>query len=379
MSVLAVPGPLGEATSVGPRDVRKEAILTTEIAQSTCDKSSCTTAAFAEPETDPAKPPLLSVNDLVIGFPFFGRQTKRVVNGVTFNIPHGEIVGLVGESGSGKTTLSRAIMGMVPSPGLVERGRVMFNGLDLASLNEDALRAIRGRDLSMMVPNPRSELSPLLTVGRQISNVAYQHLGISRKEADAKALEMLRSVRIPDAERRFDAYPHELSGGMAQRVIIAIALICSPRFIISDDATSGLDVTVQAQVLDLMGNLVRDRGASMLFITRDIGITAHFCNRIAVMYGGEIVEIADTQSFFDRPAHPYSVMLLSAFSHNPALRAKWTRNSEDSSENAVAETGCPFRLRCVRARERCATEHPVLSRFRKGHDVRCHYPVGAPS
>lgn len=319
---------------------------------------------------------LMVIEDLSVVFPAYGKVPKRALSHISLDIPRGEILGLVGESGSGKTTLARAMMGMVPAPGVVESGRVVLDDMDLSTLDDKGIRAVRGRDLSMMVPNPRSELSPLLTVGKQISNVAYQHLGLSRREADAKALEMLKAVRIPDPERRFNAYPHELSGGMAQRVIIAIALICSPRFIISDDATSGLDVTVQAQVLELMNVLVRDRGASMLFITRDIGVTAHFCNRVAVMYGGEIVEIADTTSFFDRPAHPYSVMLLSAFSHNPALRAKWTKKPEDVTTQ-VANTGCPFRFRCVRAREKCAVEHPKLTHFRERHEVRCHYPVGA--
>ena len=323
----------------------------------------------------PEKKTLMAISDLSVVFPSYGKAPNRALSHISLDIPRGEIVGLVGESGSGKTTLARAMMGMVPAPGIVEGGRVVLDGLDLSTLDEKGIRAVRGKDLSMMVPNPRSELSPLLTVGQQISNVAYQHLGLTRKEANAKALEMLKAVRIPDAERRFNAYPHELSGGMAQRVIIAIALICSPQFIISDDATSGLDVTVQAQVLDLMNVLVRDRGASMLFITRDIGVTAHFCNRVAVMYGGEIVEIADTVSFFDRPAHPYSVMLLSAFSHNPALRAKWTKKSEDVTMK-VATEGCPFRHRCVRAKDKCAVEHPGLTRFRDRHEVRCHYPVG---
>jgi oligopeptide/dipeptide ABC transporter ATP-binding protein len=160
---------------------------------------------------------------------------------------------------------------------------------------------------------------------------------------------------------------------MAQRVIIAIALICSPKFIISDDATSGLDVTVQAQVLDLMKVMVRDQGASMLFITRDIGITAHFCSRIALLFDGEIVELADIATFFARPAHPYSMMLLAAFSHNPALRARWTRAA--SGEAPPAATGCPFRYRCVKAQPKCAAERPGLTVLRSGQSVRCHYPV----
>jgi oligopeptide/dipeptide ABC transporter ATP-binding protein len=317
----------------------------------------------------------LTVRNLEVNYPSYGREPHRALNGIDLDIAHGEIVGLVGESGSGKTTLARSIMGMVPPPGVVERGEVVFHGQNMTTLGDRELRKIRGRHISMMVPNPRSELNPLQTVGQQISAVAREHLGLNRREAAAKAMQMLRAVRIPDEERRYNAYPHELSGGMAQRVIIAIALICSPQFIISDDATSGLDVTVKAQVLDLMTVLVRDQNASMLFITRDIGITAHFCNRVAVMFAGEIVEFADVEAFFERPAHPYSIMLLAAFSHNPKLRAHWTKDTAGRAASAAAQTGCRFQHRCVRARQRCAAEHPELRELKRGHSVRCHYPV----
>lgn len=327
------------------------------------------------PPPAPTVLPRLIVEDVTVNFPAYGRRPRPALKDVRLSIAPGEIVGLVGESGSGKTTLARSIMGMVPQPGSIDAGRVMFDGADIATLSEDALRALRGAKISMMVPNPRSELNPLQTVGSQITNVALEHLGLTRKQAVERAKEMLRAVRIPDVERRFDAYPHELSGGMLQRVIIAIALICGPRFIISDDATSGLDVTVQAQVLELMNVLVKGQGSSMLFITRDIGVAAHFCDRIAVMYAGEIVEVADVKAFFARPMHPYSVMLLSAFSHNPALRKVWTKDAAETGGVAVAETGCAFRHRCVRAQERCGREAPALRRIKGGHEARCHFPV----
>lgn len=322
----------------------------------------------------PMKPRLV-VDDLTVTFPAYGRHPRPALKDVHLSIAPGEIVGLVGESGSGKTTLARSIMGMVPQPGVVDAGRIVFDGLDINDLTQEQLRALRGAKISMMVPNPRSELNPLQTVGAQISNVAFQHLGGGRKQAVARAKEMLHAVRIPDVERRFNAYPHELSGGMLQRIIIAIALICGPQFIISDDATSGLDVTVQAQVLDLMNRLVIERGSSMLFITRDIGVAAHFCNKIAVMYAGEIVEVAEVATFFERPLHPYSVMLLSAFSHNPALRKVWTKEVTEVGDAAIAPTGCAFRNRCVRATSRCAEEPPELRTIKFGHDARCHFPV----
>ena len=182
---------------------------------------------------------------------------------------------------------------------------------------------------------------------------------------------MLVAVRIPDAPRRMDSYPHELSGGMAQRVVIAIALACSPEFVISDDATSGLDVTVQTQVLNLVSDLVRERDASALFITRDIAIAAHYCSRIVILYNGEIVEEADTSVFFDRPAHPYSLALLSAFAHNEALRRRWKVETEDNS----TPTACSFAPRCVRRQAVCDAQRPLLRPLGAGHRVRCHFPV----
>jgi len=244
----------------------------------------------------------------------------------------------------------------------------------LSTLSEEELRALRGNDIAMVIPNPRTELNPLVTVGMQIANVARYHLSLPRKEAKAMAFAMLEAVQIPDPTRRFRSYPHELSGGMAQRVVMAIALVCSPRLIISDDATSGLDVTVQTQVLELLQDLVQQQDASMLFITRDIGITAHYCHQVAVIYSGEIVELAEVRSFFNNPQHPYSVMLLSAFSHNPKLRGMWSKPLDAVSESET-EVGCLFAPRCVRASDKCREEHPVLHETGLNHGVRCHHPV----
>ncbi len=316
---------------------------------------------------------ILDVSELWVTFPAYRTEPAHALKGIDLRIDPGEFIGLVGESGSGKTTLARTVMGLVPPPGRVERGRVLFDGRELSRLDDGARRAVLGRELAMVVANPRAELNPVIPVGRQISNVAYYHLGMSRAETDRLALDMLRAVRIPDAERRFNAYPHELSGGMAQRVAIAMALVCSPKLVISDDATSGLDVTVQAQVLELLKKLVSDKGAAALFITRDVAITAHFCSRIAIIYAGEIVELAETAAFFIRPAHPYSIMLLAAFSHSPELRARWTRLPADG-ETATAG-GCAFAPRCVRRQQLCVSETPALRQLAGGHSVRCHFPV----
>ncbi len=318
--------------------------------------------------------PILDISDLWVSFPAYRAAPVRALRGIDLAIAPGEFIGLVGESGSGKTTLARAAMGLVPAPGVVERGEVLFDGRNLARLDEESRRTVLGRELAMVIANPRAELNPVLPVGRQISNVVYHHLGVSRAEADRRALDMLRAVRIPDAERRFAAFPHELSGGMAQRVVIAIALACSPKLVISDDATSGLDVTVQTQVLDLLRGMVAEKGASALFITRDIAITAHYCSRIAVIYAGEIVELAPVTTFFKRPAHPYSIMLLAAFSHSPTLRLRWTR-PPDGADSGPSAGGCSFAARCVRRRERCLVEAPAAHALASGGSVRCHFPV----
>jgi oligopeptide/dipeptide ABC transporter ATP-binding protein len=320
-----------------------------------------------------ASKPILTVSDLWVAFPAYRRESVRALKGVDLRIDAGEFIGLVGESGAGKTTLARAIMGLVPSPGVIERGQVLFDGRDLSKLDDRARRAVLGRELAMVIANPRAELNPVIPVGRQIANIAYYHLGVGRAESDRLALEILRAVRIPDPEHRFGAYAHELSGGMAQRVAIAMALICSPKLVISDDATSGLDVTVQAQVLDLLRRLVGDKGTAALFITRDIAITAHFCSRIAIIYSGQIVELAETIAFFKRPAHPYSIMLLAAFSHSPELRARWTRIPGPAE--MVTAAGCAFAPRCVRRQKRCVEEAPAYRQLAGGRYVRCHFPV----
>ena len=316
---------------------------------------------------------MLDIAGLNVTYPIYEEESVRAVRDLDLKVRTGEIVGLVGESGSGKTTLARAVMGLVTQPGRIDSGAIQFDGKDMRTLSENQLRAVRGRDIAMVIPNPRSELDPLVPVGKQIAAVARAHLDISRAEAGKMALDMLKAVHIPDPTRRFRAFPHELSGGMAQRVVMAISLVCSPKFVISDDATSGLDVTVQAQVLDLLRALVRDHDTSMLFITRDIGITAHFCDRVAVIYRGEIVEIAETASFFDNPQHPYSVMLLAAFAHNPALRNKWHKPL--ASTEAVAGRACQYAPRCVHREDECDERHPDLRELGARHLVRCHFPV----
>jgi oligopeptide/dipeptide ABC transporter ATP-binding protein len=326
-------------------------------------------------ELERAATPLLSIEDLWVAIPRYKLESQQVLRRIDLEIAPGEVLGLVGESGSGKTMLARSIMRLIPASGWIERGRIRFDGQDLAALNEEELRKLRGRDIAMIISNPRGELDPLQTVGQQIGNILRYHMRMDRTAIRARVLDFLRQVSIPDPERRLNAYPHELSGGMAQRVVMAIALACSPKFIISDDATSGLDVTVQAQVLELMRKLVVERGTSLLFITRDIGIAAHFCDRVAVIYAGEIMELAARDEFFENPQHPYTLLLLAAFSNNERLRRYWLGEDETRKEMGPSPTGCPFANRCVRVQPRCRSEHPSLRELAPRHFVRCHFPV----
>ena len=316
---------------------------------------------------------LLSVEDLRVVFPTATGQTRTVLRGINLSVRPGEVLGLVGESGAGKTALARSILGAPPAPGRIASGRVIFEGRDILVLPEKELRSLRGRRLAMVVPNPRGELNPTVAIGDQIATMARVHLGLDRKAARARALEMLRAVQIPDPERRMNAYPHELSGGMAQRAVIAIALICDPAFVISDDATSGLDVTVQAQILNLLRKLAAEHHSAMLFITRDVGITAHFCDRVAVLYDGEIMEAASRNTLFLSPAHPYTLLLLAAFSHNPALRQDWSATA--SAPPAAAPEACIYVGRCPLAQPLCRAEKPPLAELAPDHVVRCHFPV----
>lgn len=318
--------------------------------------------------------PTFDIRGLTVEFPAIRGNPTVAIRDFDLRIGRGEIFGLVGESGAGKTTLARSLLRLPPEPGRISKGELLFQGQDLMRLSEVGMQRMRGRDISMIVPNPRNELNPILTVGEQIANVAGVHLQVSRREARSMALDILRAVQIPDPERRMTAFPHEMSGGMAQRIVIAIALVCSPKFIVSDDATSGLDVTVQAQILELLRRLAQDRGSSMLFITRDVGITAHFCDRVAVIYNGEIMELASREDFFFRPAHPYTIMLMAAFSYNQRLRRLWAR-PEPLPGATVDESACPYLLRCPLAQERCRVDRPQLRELTPGHYARCHFPV----
>lgn len=255
--------------------------------------------------------PLLQVEDLHVSVAS-ARGVQEILKGVSFQVEPGELVGIVGESGSGKSTTCTAITRILHPPLRICGGRVVFNGRDLTAMDERGMRGVRGREISMVLSSGRAALNPLLRIGDQVANVYRAHNDVSAAEARRKALEMMRAVEIPAAERRAQAYPHELSGGMAQRVLIAMALINRPRLLIADEPTNGLDLTVQLQILTLMRDLVHELGSSVIVVTHDLGLVAHYCQRVNVMLDGRIVETAGVLDLFTRPQHEYTRQLLAS-------------------------------------------------------------------
>ncbi len=317
---------------------------------------------------------LLAVRDLRTSY-FTYEGEVHAVNGVDLEIRRGEVLGLVGESGAGKSTVAWSIMNLVPHPGRVVTGRITYRDQELLRLDEETLREIRGKELALIVPNARNQLNPLVTVGAQLANAYRAHRPrASAREAREQAVAMMAAVGIPDPRRRASAYPHELSGGMAQRIVIGMALLHSPTLLIADEATFGLDVTIQAQVLETFRRLIAERHAAALLITRDLGIVAHYCDRAAVMYGGEIVEQADTARLFVDPLHPYTHLLLSAVRYYYLDRSELdvATTAAHSFDLLRPPPGCFFYDRCPKRMDICRTDHPQLRPVRPNHQVRCH-------
>ena len=324
--------------------------------------------------------PLLNVENLRVSF-HTDRGTICAVGGIDFHIERGETLGIVGESGSGKSVTSLAIMGLLPvPPARISATQVTFDGQELVALGPRPIRALRGNRIAMIFQDPMTSLNPFMRISRQLTEVLEVHQGLSRKAALPKAIEMLERVGISDAARRISAYPHEFSGGMRQRVMIAMSLLCEPDLLIADEPTTALDVTIQAQILELLKDLQRERGMATILITHDLGVVAGNTDRIIVLYGGQIMETASTRDLFARPLHPYTRGLLRSVPRLDEARPD-TLYSIPGLPPLMTEdvVGCPFAPRCEEAQPRCATEQPPNVGPSPAHAVHCwsHAPEAA--
>jgi oligopeptide/dipeptide ABC transporter ATP-binding protein len=313
---------------------------------------------------------LLEVRDLTIHFDTEDGLVEAV-DGVTFTVRSGEILGVVGESGSGKSVTALALLRLIRPPGRIVQGAVRFEGTDLVRLSEDEMRAVRGTRIAMVFQNPRTALNPVLTVGRQISRLFELHQGASRAEGRARTIEMLKLVGISEPERRARQYAHQLSGGMCQRVMIAMALATSPRLLLADEPTTGLDVSIAAQILDLLRDLGRRTGASILLITHDLGVVAEVCDRVAVMHAGQIVEVGAVRTIFARPLHPYTQALVRSI---PRIDRDVTMEPIPGMVPSLLAPppGCRYADRCPRVLDVCRRDRPALRAATPNHDVACH-------
>jgi peptide/nickel transport system ATP-binding protein len=319
--------------------------------------------------------PLLSVRDLTVTFRRSGEEPFVAVDGVSFDVRPGQTVGLVGESGCGKSVTSLAIMGLLPTRGVTVEGEVLFNGADLLKESADQMRDRRGRDLGMIFQDPLSSLNPVVPIGLQVTEVLERHRGLSRKAARPIAREMLDKVGIPDPERRLKDYPHQLSGGMRQRALIAMALACEPRLLIADEPTTALDVTIQAQILALLKELVEDTGTALIMITHDLGVVAGLVDRVNVLYGGKIVERGDRHPLFAEPRHPYTNGLLGSIPRLDGSRGERLRPIPGSvADNLPWTSACAFAPRCPNAVEECTQHRPELVE-EGSRALRCFNPV----
>ena len=322
--------------------------------------------------------PILDIADLKTWF-FTRDGVVRAVNGVSFHVLPGETIAIVGESGCGKSVTALSILRLIPSPpGRIVSGTVRFAGRDLLGLSEPQMRDVRGNEISMIFQEPMTSLNPVLTIGRQIAETLILHQGLGRATALAKATDMLRLVHIPEAARRIGEYPHQLSGGMRQRVMIAMALACNPKLLIADEPTTALDVTIQAQILDLMRELKQTIDAAIVLITHDLGVVAEMAQRVVVMYAGHMVEEATVGALFRRPFHPYTKGLLNSVPRLGAslaqahpLRLAEIPGTVPSLKDAIA--GCPFEARCALATEICHRQMPVFEEKEPGHFAACFH------
>lgn len=298
----------------------------------------------------------------------------KALENVSFSVGRGEILGLVGETGCGKSVTSSCIMRLIPSPpGKIIGGKILFEGEDLAQATPERMRQIRGKDIAMIFQDPMSSLNPVFTVGRQVEEAIRVHnLGMSAAQIHERAAEMFKKVNIPDPERSMKRYPHQFSGGMKQRVMIAMALSCNPRMLIADEPTTALDVSIQAQILSLIKDLQKDFGSSIMLISHDLGVIATMAQKVAVMYAGSIIEYGSVRQIFEHPLHPYTQGLLGAIPRLDQAQ-EYLEVIPGALPNLLhLPEGCKFRARCSRATERCARERPTAVEAEEGHEVACY-------
>jgi oligopeptide/dipeptide ABC transporter ATP-binding protein len=310
---------------------------------------------------------LLAVDDLSVAF-----DKGTVLNGVSFEIAPGEILGIVGESGSGKSVTALAVMRLLGAQGRIAAGHIRLDGTDLTALPEAAMRDLRGREIAMIFQEPMTSLNPLLTVGFQIAETLHEKVKLPWPQARLQAIELMSRVGLPSAAQRFDEYPNTLSGGMRQRIMIAMAMVCSPRLLIADEPTTALDVTIQAQILALMLELRRDHGMAIMLITHDMGIIARMAERVAVMYAGEVVETARIRTLFEHPGHPYTRLLMAAMPTARLKLAQLPAIPGTMPSPGVMPTGCRFHPRCPMVIDICRHEAPVLRHIGPDHHSKCH-------
>ncbi|WP_047309410.1 ABC transporter ATP-binding protein [Rhodopseudomonas palustris] len=316
--------------------------------------------------------PLLEIRDLQVDL-FTRRGVLRAIDGFSLAVDHGETLGLVGESGCGKSMTSLAIMGLLPTPpARVTGGSVLLEGRDLTRLSDSKMQAVRGREIGIIFQDPMSSLNPVYTVGYQLAEVLRRHFKLDRRAAEKRALELLDRVHIPDARRRLDAYPHELSGGMNQRVVIAMAIACEPKLLIADEPTTALDVTIQAQIIELLKEIQRESRMGMIFITHDLGVIADVADRVTVMYAGKKAEEAPVDALFDDPRHPYTRGLIGA-TPKPGDERRHRLVEIPGAVPGLAErpTGCAFANRCPSVFDRCRVEQPALIHQGARHLAAC--------
>ena len=301
---------------------------------------------------------LLSVRNLKTSF-FTHVGEVKAVRGISFDVNEGEVLGIVGESGSGKSVTSLSIMGLLQYPGRVVDGEILLNGEDILTYSKNQMRKVRGKEIAMIFQDPMASLNPVYTIGNQIMEIILEHEKMSRREARARAIEMLKLVGIPAAEKRIDSYPHEFSGGMRQRVMIALALSCNPKLLIADEPTTALDVTIQAQILNLIKKLNRQFGMTTMLITHDLGVVATVCDKVAVMYGGLIMEYGTVDEIFYHPRHPYTMGLLGSIPHVDGGEKRRLIPIDGTPPDLInPPKGCPFSTRCKYCMNVCTQEQP---------------------